>query len=462
MRRLFFLTAAATALCASAQAGTLDLAPTGLGQPFSTQQPFTTLTPLVQTTGVFQDIGSVRFFAGNFTPGGFARADGSILPISGNDALFAQLGTTYGGDGRSSVALPDLRGRTVVGAGGDFALGAQVGSETVTLSGTNLPPHVHASPTGLSSSTGDGTAYNNMMPGLALDFAITTQGFFPSRDAFDGPAPQRTIGFVHIDAARDGDGSAGDLGNYVSADGRINAIGSNTALFSILGSQYGGDGRTTFALPDTGDRVVTGAGTGPGLSPRNRGQATGSNEETLTRLEMPRHTHAIPGGGETSADGFDDPENNLQEEIALRWLIATGGIFPSRDGGGYNDSATFIGEMGLFAGDFAPSGWVEASGQLLSIPGNEALFSILGAQYGGDGRTTFGLPDMRGRVAVGTRFGVLSPGQQGGTEGIMLGVNNLPGHTHTVPAPVIPLPAAGWLLLAALGGMAALRRRAGG
>ena len=87
---------------------------------------------------------------------------------------------------------------------------------------------------------------------------------------------------------------------------------------------------------------------------------------------------------------------------------------------GQGQQETFIGEVKLFAGNFAPRGWSFCDGQLLAISQNTALFSVLGAQYGGDGRTSFALPDMRGRVAVGPRTG---PGlsnyklaQKGGVE----------------------------------------------
>ena len=87
---------------------------------------------------------------------------------------------------------------------------------------------------------------------------------------------------------------------------------------------------------------------------------------------------------------------------------------------GQGQQETFIGEVKLFAGNFAPRGWAFCDGQLLAISQNQALFSVLGTQYGGDGRTSFALPDMRGRVAVGPRRG---PGlsnyklaQKGGVE----------------------------------------------
>ena len=98
----------------------------------------------------------------------------------------------------------------------------------------------------------------------------------------------------------------------------------------------------------------------------------------------------------------------------------------------------FIGEIIMFGGNFAPRGWALCNGQLLSISQNSALFSILGTTYGGDGRTTFGLPDLRGRVSMhpGTGPG-LSPrslGQKGGAETETLTTSNMPSHTHPATA----------------------------
>lgn len=92
----------------------------------------------------------------------------------------------------------------------------------------------------------------------------------------------------------------------------------------------------------------------------------------------------------------------------------------------------------MFAGNFAPRGWAFCEGQLLAVPQNDALFSLLGTLYGGDGRTTFGLPDMRGRVPLhqGTGPG-LTPrtmGSRGGSESETLTLNQLPPHTHAARA----------------------------
>ncbi len=96
----------------------------------------------------------------------------------------------------------------------------------------------------------------------------------------------------------------------------------------------------------------------------------------------------------------------------------------------------FIGEIKMFAGNFPPRGYAFCNGQLISIASNTALFSILGTTYGGNGSTTFGLPDLRGRVPMGFGNGPgLTPrvlGELSGTENVTLLSTNLPAHTHTV------------------------------
>jgi len=95
-----------------------------------------------------------------------------------------------------------------------------------------------------------------------------------------------------------------------------------------------------------------------------------------------------------------------------------------------------IGEIRLFAGDFAPKSWAFCNGQLIPIASNTALFSILGTTYGGDGQSTFALPDLRGRAPVGMGQGPgLSPyaiGQVAGVEGVNVLVTQLPAHTHAL------------------------------
>lgn len=98
----------------------------------------------------------------------------------------------------------------------------------------------------------------------------------------------------------------------------------------------------------------------------------------------------------------------------------------------------FIGQIIMFGGNFAPRGWALCDGQLLSIAQHSALFSILGTTYGGDGVSTFGLPDLRGRAAVhaGTGPGLTHRplGQKSGAETVTLTTNQIPSHNHTLNA----------------------------
>ncbi|WP_415922250.1 phage tail protein [Tateyamaria sp. SN6-1] len=97
-------------------------------------------------------------------------------------------------------------------------------------------------------------------------------------------------------------------------------------------------------------------------------------------------------------------------------------------------SEPFVGEIRMFAGNFAPRGWAFCDGQLLAVSQNDALFSLLGTVYGGDGRTTFGLPEMRGRIPLHQGSGPgLTPrrlGSKGGEENVTLTTNQLPSHSH--------------------------------
>ncbi|GAB2476675.1 tail fiber protein [Comamonas humi] len=97
-------------------------------------------------------------------------------------------------------------------------------------------------------------------------------------------------------------------------------------------------------------------------------------------------------------------------------------------------SEPFLGQLMLFGGNFCPRGWANASGQILSIAQNTALFSLLGTTYGGNGQTTFALPDLRGRAPIsdgqGPGLSYFDLGQVGGTESTTLTINNMPMHTH--------------------------------
>jgi microcystin-dependent protein len=151
-------------------------------------------------------IGEVRMFAGNFAPNGWALCSGQLLPISEYEALFALIGTTYGGDGQSTFALPDLRGRVPVHFGVGIVVGEQAGAETVTLTTNQIPAHTHAhsasaspasttgNPTGLTANSGTTLIYGADAPSIPLNAAaISTVG---GNQPHDNMAPFLTVNFI--------------------------------------------------------------------------------------------------------------------------------------------------------------------------------------------------------------------------------------------------------------------------
>jgi microcystin-dependent protein len=161
-------------------------------------------------------VGEIRMFAGNFAPAGWMFCEGQLLPISENETLFQLIGTTYGGDGESTFALPDLRGRIPVHQGNGFILAETGGVEEVTLTVSQIPAHSHpmlGSTANASSavpdnnvfatangfdlyfggvdgnnttspntvgSVGGSQPHNNFQPYLCLNFIISLFGIFPS------------------------------------------------------------------------------------------------------------------------------------------------------------------------------------------------------------------------------------------------------------------------------------------
>jgi microcystin-dependent protein len=160
-------------------------------------------------------VGEIRMFAGDFAPAGWMLCEGQLLPILENETLFQLIGTTYGGDGQDTFALPDLRGRAPIHSGNGFVLADYGGAETVTLVATQIPIHSHAAgasaalgtsdqPAGrvpavnaagvpqygpaadtlLSSSAllsaGGSQAHPNLQPYLGIHFIISLYGVFPT------------------------------------------------------------------------------------------------------------------------------------------------------------------------------------------------------------------------------------------------------------------------------------------
>jgi microcystin-dependent protein len=159
-------------------------------------------------------VGEIRMFAGNFAPAGWMFCEGQLLPISENETLFQLIGTTYGGDGESTFALPDLRGRLPIHQGNGFILAETGGAEEITLTVNQISAHAHpwlvseapamaldpggnmpaeatkrfyftpppSNPMAPQSvgSTGGSQPHTNFQPYLCVDFIISLFGIFPS------------------------------------------------------------------------------------------------------------------------------------------------------------------------------------------------------------------------------------------------------------------------------------------
>jgi microcystin-dependent protein len=159
-------------------------------------------------------LSEIRLFSFNFPPKGWAFCNGQLLPINQNQALFALLGTTYGGNGQTNFALPDLRGRCAMHEGAGHTLGEKAGSTSVTITQQTMPQHIHMAmaatgngdspiPTGnymgafnnayrtpganlismvptTVGNAGGSQPHTNMCPYIAINFCIALQGIFPS------------------------------------------------------------------------------------------------------------------------------------------------------------------------------------------------------------------------------------------------------------------------------------------
>jgi VCBS repeat-containing protein len=252
--------------------------------PFVNDQPSLTVNYIINTGGHLHGgidaLGEVIPFLGTFAPAGYMFADGQLLDITQNIALFSIIGTTYGGDGRTTFALPNLTGRTIIGAGqgaiGDVAAGMTTGQDNTTLTTSNLP-----------LPQGGGQAVSDHQPSLALTYLVATQGLFPSQSATAFPF-QPYIGEIIAYA-----GVNSGLGNMLAsgwaiANGQMLPVSQNVALFELIGTTFGGDGEETFALPDLVGRSVAGYTTVSGSNQRvGFAEPFGSDTFTLHSNQVP-------------------------------------------------------------------------------------------------------------------------------------------------------------------------------
>jgi microcystin-dependent protein len=228
---------------------------------------------------------------------------------------------------------------------------------------------------------------------------------------------------------------------WMMCNGQILPISQYAALFSLLGTQFGGNGTSNFGLPNLQGNVPVGQG--QGQSSYAIGEASGVTTVALTQAEMTLHNHLVPAVPASAATGSPRGAMVAQGHGGGRgsFLInsyataATNTTLPPAPASAreHDHVRPYLGEIRTFGFAFAPKGWAMCNGQILPINQYQALFALLGTQYGGNGVNTFALPDLRGRVALHVS-GTLPQGQQFGEEGHTLTGSELPQHTHLVDA----------------------------
>jgi microcystin-dependent protein len=270
--------------------------------------------------------------------------------------------------------------------------------------------------------------------------------------------------------------------NWLECAGQTLQISQYTALFSIIGTQFGGNGTTTFRLPDLRSRVPIHVDRANLI-----GQTGGTESVDLTMEQMAQHRHNfqataaeatvsdpsgnllatgasrgvapyVPLGGNTKTDmaehaiqdnGAGQAHDNRQPYLAMKYLICVNGIYPSMadaeaeaapgaapqaEESAEIDTFPYLAEIRIFPYNFTPKGWAACNGQILPIAQNQALFSLLGTTFGGDGTTSFALPELRGRVPLGAGQGAgltnYPTGAKGGSETVRLTIAEIPSHDH--------------------------------
>lgn len=417
---------------------------TGQGLPAENRQPTLAIRYIIALEGIFPNddpngtpsqttppdrttpfLGEIRTIAFNFAPRGWALCEGQELPINQNQALFSLLETRYGGNGQTTFALPDLRNRVSIGAGQgpglpDYPLGTVVGSNTVSLTESNLPAHTHTVGNGNTAPAGGGVPFDNRQPSMALHFLIAADG-----QIMIAPWSLQPTGWSHC-------------------DGRLLPKNGHTLLFSHIANLYGGDGVTNFALPDVRGRVVLGDDTTDQINSWPNARTVGSNDGVLDLTDMPAHTHTLSSGVTGSTGGNGNTASNYQPSIVMRWLLASDGIFPSSTAafqkingattaGGNN--LPYVGELRLIAGSNAAGlpadNWLKTDGTLYAINQYETLFNVIGITYGGDPNQNFNVPDLRSLATM-----AVAPGMPiasfAGFQSFLLSVPNLAAHSHAL------------------------------
>lgn len=393
--------------------------------------------------------GEIAWTAFDFAPRGWARCDGQLLAVSDHPALFSLLGDRFGGDGTRTFALPDVRGRTIVHEGqGDGLTDRPLGSSFgAAREAANSVDHTHTFDSTAYSIAGSNASHDNMQPSIVLNCIIAVHNAsWPQRalrrqyeDTWFGE-----IKWVPYTFAPRG---------WEFCDGQIRDVDDDDPLWWLLGDRFGGDGITTYALPDARGRTFVHAGTGNELATRELGDTFGVESVALTEDHLPSHDHGWwPPSDEsrTSFTGGGRSHENMQPSLVLNCIISTSGSYSSRSlrsgpaaaSASGEPTARFsptgsIAEVTWIPYDFEPKGWEFCDGERLAINENTAAFSLIGYHFGALDPDTFALPDLRGRTYVhvgngpdinGAAWGI---GNSRGSESVTLDLAEMRSHQES-------------------------------
>ncbi|AWV98728.1 phage tail protein [Arcticibacterium luteifluviistationis] len=401
---------------------------------------------------------------------------------------------TYDNSDDTTFAIPDLRNRFVLQPETSNGLGVKKGADEIVLSMEQMPEHNHNVSLEVDNISGSSEpvispkdAFLNNQAGV-----FSTE---PSTDTFLAGISQNnvgnsqpiqiknahvkmvyamciqndpnegTIGEIKIWPNAKTDGSLGAIPNgWRLCNGDLLASSQNSALYSIIGYHYGGSiARNEFKLPDFRNRFAT------GITRSEKVGATGGKTNIrLDKNNLPPHNHSVKLGVNNNTDstphtqlpnnafinsnagtfseeisslatlgGISQEDKGSYEDIdvtnpslGLNYIICTQGIFPSAGSNGGGEGV--LGEIILFAGFRARfSNYILCSGQKISISSNQALFSLLGTSYGGNGSSNFDLPDLRNKIPLCVSK-LVEVGKSGGANTIKLTSENLPAHNHNV------------------------------
>lgn len=343
---------------------------------FSTEQRCLSLNVLVSTgqispfggyDGVYDPrlwMGSVRTFAFDFQISGMVNANGGPVDLHKNGGFFLTLNGVFGKGGFAKSDAPNFSKSLPIGSSaptGDGNVGQVTGASKQSVS----EKHVSA------ELGGGDLPVENTQPSQYVHYAICATA--PDDAAARGPAVGQVTAFAAQNLNADG---------WLFADGSVLKIADYLDLFEAIGATYGGDGITTFGLPDLRGAAVIGAGTSEHGVSFELGQKAVPEATAVGSEHLPDPT------------GDGQPLNNIQESIALNYIIRIDGSFPSEYA--IDDAEPVLGEIVAFAGDTPPDGYVFAHGQSVNVTDNPELFTLLGFRFGGDYRSVFHLPDLRG------------------------------------------------------------------